>query len=117
MEVVEHVENPEKFVDDLTRLLKDKGVLMMSTIRRNWVSYLTHILLAEYVTRIVPVGTHHHEKFLNPEEIEEMMRRGGCYMVSKKGLMLGIKGEFVECSKGDNYMIIAQKRVTNNDML
>ena len=58
--MIEHVDNPPKFVSDLSKLLKNRGILMMSTIQRNWISYISHILFAEHITKIVPVGTHHH---------------------------------------------------------
>lgn len=56
-EVIEHVEDPDSFVGNLSGLLKKEGGdLVMSTINRTLKSYLIAILGAEYITGIVPRG-------------------------------------------------------------
>lgn len=50
---------------------------MLSTIRRSLATWLTHIVLAEKVIGIVPHGTHHHEKFINPDECRKLLNNSG----------------------------------------
>jgi len=38
----------------------------LSTISKTIYSFLTHIVVAEYVTGLVPKGTHNFNKFLTP---------------------------------------------------
>ena len=45
----------------------------MSTINKTLLSYLSMIVSAEYILRIVPVGTHDWEKFITPEEIKNWL--------------------------------------------
>lgn len=46
---------------------------MVSTIAKNPMTWVTHILFAEYVTGIVPKHTHHYSKFINPSDLQEML--------------------------------------------
>jgi len=67
MEVIEHVNDPQQFLNSISSVTKDGGLIMLSTIRRTPYSWLTHIALAEKVLGIVPNGTHHHAQFINPD--------------------------------------------------
>ena len=58
LEVIEHVPDPAGFLRDLASLLEPGGRLFMSTINRTARSLLTAKLGAEYVLRLLPVGTH-----------------------------------------------------------
>ncbi|KAG0377598.1 Hexaprenyldihydroxybenzoate methyltransferase, mitochondrial [Mortierella sp. AD032] len=71
MEVIEHVENPAGFLKVLGQLVKPEGDLILSTISRTPVSYFLTILCAEHLMRMVPVGTHHWTKYINPDELEK----------------------------------------------
>lgn len=71
LEVLEHVPDPALFVRELSKRLKEDGLLFLSTLNRTWKSYLFAIVGAEYLLRILPVGTHHWNKFLRPSEIVE----------------------------------------------
>lgn len=68
-EVLEHVDRPEAFLDRVRPLVRPGGWLVMSTIARTWVSWLTTNLLAEDVLRIVPRGTHDWAKYVNDDEL------------------------------------------------
>jgi 2-polyprenyl-6-hydroxyphenyl methylase/3-demethylubiquinone-9 3-methyltransferase len=58
MDVIEHVDNPKSFVQSLSKAAKNGGLVMLSTIAQNPMSWMTHIVFAEYITNIVPKGTH-----------------------------------------------------------
>ena len=77
LEVIEHVADPDEFVAMLATLLEPGGVLVMSTLNRTRRAYLTAILGAEYVLRMLPVGTHDWKKFVPPQELARMMRDAG----------------------------------------
>ncbi|KAF9134185.1 Hexaprenyldihydroxybenzoate methyltransferase, mitochondrial [Mortierella sp. 14UC] len=70
MEVIEHVENPAGFLKVLGQLVKPEGDLILSTISRTPFSYFLTILCAEHLMRMVPVGTHHWSKYINPDELQ-----------------------------------------------
>lgn len=74
LEVVEHVDAPDVFVQKLISAVKPGGVLFLSTINRTWCSWLKAIVAAEYVLGWVPKGTHQWQAFLTPGEVAEMLR-------------------------------------------
>ncbi|KAF9969747.1 Hexaprenyldihydroxybenzoate methyltransferase, mitochondrial [Actinomortierella ambigua] len=74
MEVIEHVDNPAGFLQCLGQLVRPGGDLLLSTISRTPFAYLTTIWAAENLLRFVPVGTHHYEKYIRPEELEKGVR-------------------------------------------
>ena len=71
MEVLEHVDYPSVFLDELVTKVKPGGWLILSTIARTYAAWTGSILLAERVLGIVPVGTHQWEKFIREEELRE----------------------------------------------
>ncbi|KAI1416491.1 ubiquinone biosynthesis O-methyltransferase [Hypoxylon sp. FL1857] len=68
-EVIEHVSNPAEFLDRCTPFVKPGGWLVLSTIARTWMSWLTTNVIAEDLLRIVPRGTHDWRKYINEEEL------------------------------------------------
>ncbi|KAI4862730.1 ubiquinone biosynthesis O-methyltransferase [Hypoxylon rubiginosum] len=68
-EVIEHVSHPAQFLDRCTPFVKPGGWLVLSTIARTWMSWLTTNVIAEDLLRIVPRGTHDWRKYINEEEL------------------------------------------------
>jgi 2-polyprenyl-6-hydroxyphenyl methylase/3-demethylubiquinone-9 3-methyltransferase len=66
MEVIEHINDKDLFVNSLSNLVKSNGILFISTMSKNYESYFKLIFLAEYLTNLVPIGTHNWEKFIDP---------------------------------------------------
>ena len=77
MEIVEHVQNVDLFIDACSKLVKKDGIMFISTINKNLKSYLFAILGAEYILRWLPIGTHDWDKFLTPEELEVLANKNG----------------------------------------
>jgi 2-polyprenyl-6-hydroxyphenyl methylase/3-demethylubiquinone-9 3-methyltransferase len=77
MEVIEHVNNPQEFLNLISSCTKDKGLVLLSTISRSTSTWLTHIVFGEKILEIVPEGTHHHCQFINPDECRKMMVNSG----------------------------------------
>ncbi|KAF9156594.1 Hexaprenyldihydroxybenzoate methyltransferase, mitochondrial [Actinomortierella ambigua] len=87
MEVIEHVDNPAGFLQCLGQLVRPGGDLLLSTISRTPFAYLTTIWTAEHLLRFVPVGTHHYEKYIRPEELEKGVRDlTGCVVLDVQGV-------------------------------
>ena len=76
-EVIEHVENPQAFVITCSSLVEEGGSLFFTTINRTQRSYLGAILAAEYIFRLLPAGTHDWNKFVTPQELENMIKDSG----------------------------------------
>ena len=87
MEVVEHVSDPQGFLDACAKLVRPGGLMLTSTINRNPKSWLVAIVGAEQVMRWLPRGTHDWSKFITPDELTAMLERAGLEPVDAKGLV------------------------------
>ena len=85
LEIVEHVDNVEFYIQSCQKLLKKNGLMFTATLNRSLTSYVKAIIGAEYILRWLPIGTHDWNKFLRPEELEN-------YLLKEKFLTLDIKG-------------------------
>ncbi|WP_432453631.1 bifunctional 2-polyprenyl-6-hydroxyphenol methylase/3-demethylubiquinol 3-O-methyltransferase UbiG [Agarivorans sp. QJM3NY_29] len=69
MEMLEHVPDPSSVIAACAKLVKPGGYLFVSTINRTPKAYLFMILAAEKLLKLVPNGTHQHDKFIRPSEL------------------------------------------------
>ncbi len=86
MEIVEHVENVDLFLKSSTNLLKKKGLMFVATINKTLKSYLFAIVGAEYILRWLPIGTHEWEKFINPNDLKNVLSKFDMKMVKTDGV-------------------------------
>ncbi len=77
MEMLEHVPDPASVVTACAKMLEPGGHLFMSTLNRNPMSFAVAILGGEYITRIIPKGTHHYDRFIRPSELCQWLRDAG----------------------------------------
>lgn len=73
MEMLEHVPDPLSVIRSCAALVKPGGHVFFSTLNRNIKSYLFAIVGAEQLLKIVPKGTHDHQKFIRPAELIKMV--------------------------------------------
>ncbi|MDE2334849.1 MAG: bifunctional 2-polyprenyl-6-hydroxyphenol methylase/3-demethylubiquinol 3-O-methyltransferase UbiG [Rhodospirillales bacterium] len=107
LEVLEHVDDPAHFVGELARLLEPGGQLFLSTVNRTAASFLTAKLGAEYILRMLPVGTHDWKRFIKPGELSDMMRGAGMRVADIAGLAPGLAGWHTVRRPGTNYIVEA----------
>ena len=86
MELIEHVPDPAALVSDLARMVKPGGIVVMSTLNRTPAAFGAAILGAEYITRMLPRGTHHYAQFLKPSELGRLMRHADLELEDVSGL-------------------------------
>lgn len=86
LEVIEHVANQQEFVQNLLKLLKPTGILILSTINRTIKSYAQAIIAAEYILKWVPTNTHDYSKFLKPSELNNILKQNNFYLKDLTGL-------------------------------
>ncbi|MBU2981075.1 bifunctional 2-polyprenyl-6-hydroxyphenol methylase/3-demethylubiquinol 3-O-methyltransferase UbiG [Lentibacter algarum] len=87
MEVVEHVADPQGYLNEVSRLLSRGGLHICSTINRNAKSFAMAIVGAEYVMRWLPKGTHDWNKFITPDELCEQLKNAGTTPIDRKGFV------------------------------
>ena len=75
MEIIEHVENVNLFLESCSNLLKKNGIMFIATLNKTLKSYLFAIVGAEYILRWLPIGTHEWEKFVKPDELIQILKK------------------------------------------
>ena len=73
MEVVEHVEDVNLFIHHCSKLIKKNGIMFVATLNKNLKAFLFGIIGAEYILRWLPIGTHDWGKFLEPQDLENIL--------------------------------------------
>jgi len=86
MELAEHVPDPAALMQDLAKLLRPGGSLIVSTLNRTPQAFFGAILAAEYLLRLVPRGTHQYSQFLRPAELARAARQAGLELRDLSGL-------------------------------
>ena len=86
MEMLEHVPDPSASMLVLGKLVRPGGDVFVSTINRNFKSFLLAIVGAEYVANLVPRGTHEYERLLKPSEIARFARAAALDVIDIAGL-------------------------------
>jgi len=112
LEIVEHVEDVELFIQSCAALVKPGGLLFLSTINRTAKSMVMAKIGAEYILRLLPRGTHDWRKFLKPSELHQQCRNAGLEVQHTTGMVLNpLKWEWglIESDLDVNYILVAGK--------
>lgn len=86
LEVVEHVDDVPAFLAQVAAAVAPGGLLVASTINRTARSWLLAIVAAEYLLRVLPVGTHRWHQFVTPEELEAAAAQAGLRPLQRLGM-------------------------------
>ena len=100
MEVVEHVSNVNLFIRNCSKLIKKNGIMFVATINKNLKSYIFAILGAEYILRLLPIGTHNWDKFLTPLDLEIIANKNNFLIDETVGMKFDLFSK--EWSKSNN---------------
>ena len=90
MEIVEHVEDINFFINSCSKLLKKNGLMFVATLNKTLKSYLFAIIGAEYVLRWLPIGTHDWEKFVKPEYLKKILNKNNLKLEKLDGMNFNI---------------------------
>jgi 2-polyprenyl-6-hydroxyphenyl methylase/3-demethylubiquinone-9 3-methyltransferase len=114
LEMLEHVPDPAAVVTALARLVRPGGHVICSTINRNPRSFALAIVGAEYLLRLLPMGTHHYARLIKPSELTRWARVAGLELTDLAGLAyepLGRKARITE-DVSVNYLAIYRRPQT-----
>ena len=111
MEMLEHVPNPASVVAACAQLAKPGATLVFSSINRNLRAWLTAIVAAEYVLKMLPKGTHEYAKLVTPAELSGYCRASGLAVRASSGLHHNpiTNRYWLAPDAGVNYMIATVK--------
>jgi 2-polyprenyl-6-hydroxyphenyl methylase/3-demethylubiquinone-9 3-methyltransferase len=113
MEVVEHVTDVGVFLSRCAAMLKPNGLMVVSTLNRNWKSFALAIVGAEYVLRWLPRGTHDWNKFVTPDELTKHLLDNRLVITEQSGVVYSpFADKWSLSSDMDvNYMVVAEGMV------
>lgn len=86
VDVLEHVEDVQKVLAEVARVLKPGGMFLFDTINRNPLSRLATITIAEDILRLLPKGTHDPDMFIKPDELVARLKAARFSVGSLTGL-------------------------------
>jgi len=87
MEIIEHVNNIDLFIKSCRKNIKNSGIMFVATLNRTLKSYLFAIIGAEYVLRWLPIGTHDWNKFITPNELNEVANNNEFKNIKTSGVV------------------------------
>ena len=108
MEVVEHVEDLNLFLNSCSKLLKKNGIMFVATINKTLKSYIFAIVGAEYVLRWLPIGTHEWEKFVKPGDLEKILKENNFQLKNLDGMKFNILKDEWNLSKDSSVNYITK---------
>jgi 2-polyprenyl-6-hydroxyphenyl methylase/3-demethylubiquinone-9 3-methyltransferase len=90
LEVIEHVAPADRvaFLTHLARAAKPGGRVFLSTLNRTPASFLLAKVGAEYLLRLLPVGTHDWKMFVTPAELGTDLRAAGLRVSDIAGMRM-----------------------------
>ena len=111
LEVVEHVADPQAFLETCASMVKPGGVMIMATINRTAKACALALFAAERILRWLPAGTHDYDKLVTPEEVELAVSRAGLKADAPQGV--SYNPVFDRWSLGSdtdmNYMMVCRR--------
>jgi 2-polyprenyl-6-hydroxyphenyl methylase / 3-demethylubiquinone-9 3-methyltransferase len=108
MEVIEHVADPQDFIDSLADRLAPGGLLTLSTPNKTAWSKLLTITLAESFGQI-PKGTHDFEAFIDPDTMRGLLAHAGLDVIDFEGIAMNpTRGLHLSEDLSLNYLVAAK---------
>ena len=108
MEIVEHVENVNFFLNQSTKFLKKKGLMFVATLNKTLKSFFFAIIGAEYVLRWLPIGTHDWEMFIEPKKLINICKNNNLILQDLFGVKYNLINNDWEVSKDTSINYLAK---------
>ncbi|MEM6462049.1 MAG: bifunctional 2-polyprenyl-6-hydroxyphenol methylase/3-demethylubiquinol 3-O-methyltransferase UbiG [Pseudomonadota bacterium] len=86
VDVLEHVDDLERVIAEIARVLKPGGTFFYDTINRNPLSRFFTVTFAEDIIGLLPKGTHDPALFIRPAELSDVMEKAGLSVGPTTGL-------------------------------
>lgn len=86
VDVLEHVADLGKVLQEVRRVLKPQGLFFYDTINRTAFSFLWMIVALEWISGRIPRGTHDWRKFIRPQELLNLLMQNGFKPTEQAGL-------------------------------
>ena len=84
-DVLEHLEYPERLIQEASRVLRPGGYFFFHTFNRTLASYVIVIKGVDWFVRNAPKNMHVYSLFIKPKELEKMCYSNGFNIESLRG--------------------------------
>ncbi len=110
-EMIEHIDEPIELIKKIESISSKNSHIFLSTINRNLKAFIFAKIMAEYVFKIVPQGTHQYSKFITPYELSLLMEKSKFKLNSIDGIFFNPINDSFRLSKNTdiNYFLYAEK--------
>lgn len=114
MEVLEHTPDPASILRDIKELLEPGGYAFFSTLNQSKTAFLLAIVAAEWLTGLIPKGTHDYNAFIRPDELVNMAEHAGLEAVALSGMdyLPLLQTAMLSRKLKVNYLLAARRPVT-----
>lgn len=85
LDVLEHVESPDKLIEEASRVLKPNGLFFFHTFNRNLLSYFLVIKGVEWFVKNTPINMHVYPLFIRPNELKNLLKNQGLIVENLQG--------------------------------
>jgi 2-polyprenyl-6-hydroxyphenyl methylase / 3-demethylubiquinone-9 3-methyltransferase len=85
MDLLEHIEQPERVIAEASRVLAPGGLFVFHTFNRTWQAHLIVIKGVEWFVRNAPRDLHVMRLFVTPDELRAMCRASGLDVAVMRG--------------------------------
>jgi 2-polyprenyl-6-hydroxyphenyl methylase/3-demethylubiquinone-9 3-methyltransferase len=94
LDFLEHIEEPQRVIQEASRVLKPGGLFFFHTFNRNFLSYLLIIKGVEFFVPNTPPQMHLLRLFIKPEELSRMCQMSDLQVVEMRGMRpsFGLQG-------------------------
>jgi len=90
MEIVEHVQDINFFINKSSKLLKKNGIMFVATLNKTLKSYAFAIIGAEYILKWLPIGTHDWSKFVTPNDLIDISKNNSLVLKKLEGMKFNL---------------------------
>ena len=90
MEIVEHVQDVNFFLQSCSKLLKSHGIMFVATLNKTLKSFFFAIVGAEYVLKWLPIGTHEWDKFIKPNKLVDILKKSNLKLDKLDGMKFNL---------------------------
>ena len=111
MEIVEHVEDLNLYIQESSKFLKKSGIMFVATLNQTLKSYIFAIVGAEYILRWLPIGTHDWNKFVKPKNLIDICKKNSLSLKKIDGIKFNpiLNQWYISSDTSVNYISIFKK--------
>jgi 2-polyprenyl-6-hydroxyphenyl methylase/3-demethylubiquinone-9 3-methyltransferase len=107
MDLLEHVEEPQKVIAEASRVLKPNGLFFFHTFNRNLLSYLLIIKAVDWCVPNAPKNMHVYPLFIKPKELTKICETHNLHVEK----LLGFRPELFNKSL---FQLLIQRKIGEN---